>query len=448
MNRINEDLKKLVVKRYLNGEMATRLIRELFPHKKVNNFRHNIYNWIKKYAPNQARFQDLKQKLLISRNKYTIKTKINYVMRYLQGESAMLLAKQLWPYKDPYDTRSFVRRWHKELIKKEIIPSCFIRKKMPKIISYKKLSKAKLIEIINLKDQYYKFIEKEKQKKFEFIAQIKSGYFPNAMLCNIFNVSLSGYYKYKNRKSNNSQDNDLIKLIKMLFYKHKQNIGYRKMVYYVYKEIGIKYNHKKIYRIMKNNSLKATIRNKWSNLSNEKISQPFPYLINRNFVSSKPLLKFLTDVTTIKLSDFRNAYLSPIMDLFNREIISFEFMTKNNKDLIVNQLKNLVKRLDSDKKPIINSDHGSIYFSDEYQKLANKHFQISMSRLGNCLDNQPIEYFFSIIKQECIKKIPFQKRTFKKLKFEIISFINYYNESRIQSSLKYMSPYEYKNQFK
>ena len=121
MNRINEDLKKLVVKRYLNGEMATHLIRELFPHKKVHNFRHNIYNWIKKYAPNQTRFQDLKQKLLISRNKYTIKTKINYVMRYLQGESAMLLAKQLWPYKDPYDTRSFVRRWHKELIKKEVI---------------------------------------------------------------------------------------------------------------------------------------------------------------------------------------------------------------------------------------------------------------------------------------------------------------------------------------
>ena len=97
---------------------------------------------------------------------------------------------------------------------------------------------------------------------------------------------------------------------------------------------------------------------------------------------------------------------------------------KHDKKLIIESTKLLLKGKLKNSSMIINTDHGSNYFSNDYIKLSKNNFTMLMSNIGNCLDNRPIEYFFSILKTELINKIPFQQRTFKYVNQKIQEYKN------------------------
>ena len=242
------------------------------------------------------------------------------------------------------------------------------------------------------------------------------------------------------------RDEELYKLVERLFIKHKKMPRYRKMVHYILRENGTKNNHKKIYRIMKELSLKSKIRVKKDTKKEAKSSlNKFEYLINQDFKANQPFEKIFTDVTHIKLANYTNVYLAIIIDSYSNRIFNFEFFKKNDSKLVINSIQNLLKHTKKN-TPIINLDHGAIYFSKSHLDLSKQKFKISMSRIGNCLDNKPIEYWFLILKSKLIEQINFQERNFEKLKYEIKKFIRYYNESRIQSCLNYLTPNEYEKQ--
>ena len=150
----------------------------------------------------------------------------------------------------------------------------------------------------------------------------------------------------------------------------------------------------------------------------------------------------VTDVTQFKIGDTK-VYLSPVLDLFNNEVVSYAISTSPNLEQIREMLKGLFEKLPADAKPIFHSDQGWQYQHAEYQRLLSEHnITQSMSRKGNCMDNGTMENFFGRLKVEMFYGEKFESvNTFID---ELKRYINYYNNERISLKLKGMSPVQYR----
>ena len=165
-------------------------------------------------------------------------------------------------------------------------------------------------------------------------------------------------------------------------------------------------------------------------------------LLNREFHAKKPFEKLATDVTEFKVCNDK-VYLSPVMDLYNREIISYSISTSPNLWQIREMLDGLFKKMPSDARPIFHSDQGWQYQHAEYQRLLKEHnITQSMSRKGNCMDNGAMENFFGRLKVEMFYGEKFE--SVNAFIEELKRYINYYNNDRISLKLKGMSPVQYR----
>ena len=165
-------------------------------------------------------------------------------------------------------------------------------------------------------------------------------------------------------------------------------------------------------------------------------------MLNREFKAERPNQKWATDVTEFNVSG-KKLYLSPIIDLYNQEIISYELSERPNFKSVMDMVEKAVKRVKDTKSTLLHSDQGWQYQMKQYQHyLKEVNITQSMSRKGNCLDNAVIENFFGILKSELfyLKKYS----SINQLKAEIKEFINYYNKDRIKLNLKGMSPVKYR----
>ena len=165
-------------------------------------------------------------------------------------------------------------------------------------------------------------------------------------------------------------------------------------------------------------------------------------LLNREFTASKPFEKLTTDVTQFKVCN-EKVYLSPVMDLFNREIISYSISLSPNLSQVREMLNGLFKRLPKNARPIFRSDQGWQYQHAEYQRLLREHnITQSMSRKGNCMDNGAMENFFGRLKVEMFYGEKFE--SVNAFIDELKKYIHYYNNERISTKLKGMSPVQYR----
>ncbi|MBQ0147782.1 MAG: IS3 family transposase, partial [Flavobacteriaceae bacterium] len=168
-------------------------------------------------------------------------------------------------------------------------------------------------------------------------------------------------------------------------------------------------------------------------------------LLDRKFKSIAPNQKWVTDITEFKVGN-QKLYLSPILDLYNQEIISYELSERPVFNQVENMLKKAFKRLPKGSKLMLHSDQGWQYQMRQYQfLLKEKGITQSMSRKGNCLDNAIIENFFGTLKSELFYLKKFN--SIEQLKKEIKQYIYYYNNERIKSNLNKMSPIEYRTHF-
>ena len=168
-----------------------------------------------------------------------------------------------------------------------------------------------------------------------------------------------------------------------------------------------------------------------------------PNILNRDFVAKAPFQKLTTDVTEFAVCD-EKVYLSPILDIYNNEIISYSISTSPNFNQTREMLNGLIHKLPANVQPILHSDQGWQYQIKEYQRMLKENNIIqSMSRKGNCLDNSVMENFFGRLKTEMFYGEKFESvNTFiDKLK----EYIYYYNNERIILKLK-MSPVKYRTQ--
>lgn len=166
--------------------------------------------------------------------------------------------------------------------------------------------------------------------------------------------------------------------------------------------------------------------------------------LNRNFKSNRPHQKMVTDVTEFR-TDEGKVYLSPIMDLYNQEIIAYSVSRNPNFHLIKDMMDQLISQLNSKDQPLLHSDQGWQYQQKIYQNILKEHhITQSMSRKGNCLDNAMIENFFGHLKSEYYHLYHFN--TSDELIQGIHEYIDFYNYKRIKTKLKGLSPVEYRIQ--
>ena len=252
------------------------------------------------------------------------------------------------------------------------------------------------------------------------------------------------YYYLKKYKSNHDKYHKIKKEIFNIFNENKGRYGYRRITLEL-KNRGFNINHKTVSKLMNILGIKSIQRPKRRyNSYQGSIGKIANNLLKRDFKADKPNQKWVTDVTEFKVHD-RKLYLSPIIDLFNGEIISYNLSKHPIFQQITDMLEKAFIKIKNNTNLILHSDQGWQYQMKIYQKmLKEKGIKQSMSRKGNCLDNSCAENFFGILKSELFYPKEKEYKNIEELEKDIKEYIEYYNNSRIKSKLKGMSPIQYR----
>jgi Transposase and inactivated derivatives len=261
------------------------------------------------------------------------------------------------------------------------------------------------------------------------------------ILFKITNVKKSSYYKWlraSNTRLMREEENEkIIEEIRQVQTKNKGRYGIGPITHELKK-----YNHKKIYRLMKENGLLSVIKRRKKYV---KPGTPHPKnnVLKRNFETSCPYDKLVTDVTEIKMFG-RKLYISIVKDLHTKVIESVEVGESASLMMAIKTIEK-IKNNSIQEGTIFHSDQGSLYNSLKFQLiLEENNFILSMSRKGTPIDNSPAESFFSILKSELIYNPYVIIISFEDLIQKVLEYIEYYNNERIQKGLGYLTPIKFK----
>lgn len=271
-------------------------------------------------------------------------------------------------------------------------------------------------------------------------------------LCELLNVSHSGYYSYLKaadaRIERARLDAEAGELIKKAFSRRGFKKGARSIKMVLENEFDTIYNRKRIRRHMRDLNLVCPHRKPNPYRRMAKATQEHrvvPNKLQRDFKKRIPGLVLLTDITYLPYGRSAMAYLSTILDSSTGELLAYNLSNRLTMSLATDTIKKLMKqrRLKLHKEAFIHSDQGSHYTSPQYQKLLkNKGLGQSMSRRGNCWDNAPQESFYGHMKDHVISR---SCSTLEELQLEIDRYIRYYNQHRYQWERKKMTPVQYRN---
>lgn len=278
--------------------------------------------------------------------------------------------------------------------------------------------------------------------KVKVIDELRQHY-PFDELLQIADIPRSAFYYHLKVLKSPEKYAELKCRIREIYDDNYGRYGYRRITMALKREANI-INHKVIQRLMNVMKLKAAIRVKRYSSWRGQRGKTVDNLLQRNFKASRPNEKWVTDVTEFAVNG-RKLYLSPIIDLFNNEVISYSISERPTMPMIDDMLIKAFARMDAESKPVLHSDQGWQYRHRWYQyQLREFGVLQSMSRKGNCLDNACAECFFGTLTSEC-----FYIRKFNdvdELKVALEDYISYYNTRRISLKLNGLSPVEYRLQ--
>ena len=264
--------------------------------------------------------------------------------------------------------------------------------------------------------------------------------------CALLQISRAAYYKWASGKlSPRTADNVAIAEIVEQIHMESPDKGYRRINDDLRHDHDIHVNDKRVLRICRAKNIKSTI--KYSNHGCTRQATNPQYVaenvVNRQFYAEKPNEKWLTDVTEFKWYEGVEAhkiYLSAILDLYDRRIVSFVISDRNDNPLVFKTFNKAVKA-NPDAHPIFHSDRGFQYTNRAFHhKLEQAGMTQSMSRVAKCIDNGPMEGFWGILKRERYYGRRFTSK--QELVQMIINYIGYYNNRRVQRNLGVLTPME------
>lgn len=265
--------------------------------------------------------------------------------------------------------------------------------------------------------------------------------------CAIAGVSKSGYYRWLKKRNEPPHDLNDYLVIKDMFDQGKHKDGWRTLKMKLETQKNITFNHKKIIRIKKKYGLVTRIRRKNPYKAIFKKTQEHrvaPNILDRQFLQTVPFKFLCTDITYVFFGG-HVAYLSAVKDIASGEILAWNLA----RHLAMNLVLDTVLHMENNPQVpglqgvLLHSDQGFHYTNPEYASRLERLGMIqSMSRLGNCIDNSPMETFFGHFKDE----VDYQAcQTFEQLKAMIQDYITRYNTQRQQWELKKMTPQDYRN---
>ncbi|MDI5984551.1 IS3 family transposase [Halomonas sp. M4R5S39] len=231
--------------------------------------------------------------------------------------------------------------------------------------------------------------------------------------------------------------------IRAIYDSHKGRYGYRRITAAL-RQAGEVINHKAVQRLMQQLGLKSLVRPKRYRAYRGAVGHVAPNVLDRQFQAEGPNQKWVTDITEFNV-DGQKLYLSPIMDLYNGEIVAYQTSRRPVLSLVKHMLQQAFARLKHSDRPLLHSDQGWHYQHPTYRALlAGQALTQSMSRKGNCLDNAAMESFFGTLKAEYFHLNRFD--TVEQLQQGLDRYIHYYNHERIRLKLKGLSPVQYRTQ--
>jgi transposase InsO family protein len=267
--------------------------------------------------------------------------------------------------------------------------------------------------------------------------------FPAAGLLKVAGLARSTFYYQQKVLQVADKYAPLKARIRALFEQHKGRYGYRRITAAL-RNMGELINHKTVQRLMGQLRLKSLVRVKKYRSYKGLVGRIAPNILQRQFDAQRPNQKWVTDVTEFNVAG-QKLYLSPVMDLYNGEIIAHQMAKRPVFEMVSTMIKKAFARLGEGDKPILHSDQGWQYQMPSYRYLlARKAIDQSMSRKGNCLDNAAMESFFGTLKSEFFYLNQF--KSVDDLQAGLDLYIHYYNHDRIKLKLKGLSPVQYRTQ--
>ena len=265
--------------------------------------------------------------------------------------------------------------------------------------------------------------------------------YPVATLCDILNLNRSSYYKWLRRDQSvqEAKDKELIDRICQLYQESNGIFGYRRMQLNLRRRFHLTVNKKRVYRIMRAIALQSVIRRKRPNYIRSRPEVTAENILNRNFTAENLNEKWLSDITEFKVGGTK-LYLCAILDLKDKSIVSFSDSRSPNNKLVFDTLDTAILRNPS-ARPLFHSDRGSQYTNRIFRaKLDAQGMTKSMSRVGRCIDNGPMEAFWGTIKAEMYYLHSFSD--YDNLKAAIEQYMTFYNHGRYQQKLGGLAPLE------
>ncbi|TDP61550.1 transposase InsO family protein [Bradymonas sediminis] len=268
--------------------------------------------------------------------------------------------------------------------------------------------------------------------------------FPVTLLCEVLDVSTSGYYDWRKRPPSKRQQEDeaLLNKIEDIHAKSRETYGSPR-IHRVLKDEGRVVGRNRVARLMRDNGIKAAQKRRSRRTTDSNHAFPLAdNLLAREFSTTQPNQVWLADITYVDTQQGW-LYLAAILDIYSRKIVGWAMDETMGRKLCINALQMAVLNREPDEGLLHHSDRGCQYASGDYQELLKDYgMTCSMSRKGNCWDNAPMESFFGTLKTESLHRRVFATRD--EARQEIFEYIEvFYNRQRKHSALDFASPSEF-----
>ena len=274
--------------------------------------------------------------------------------------------------------------------------------------------------------------------KYRVIERFRGKYSIKAM-CDLFEVSRSGYYAWRTRQERPCKDQWLIDLIAEGQHISKQTYGYRRMQRWLYTAKNKKVNLKAILRIMRKCDLLSQVRRRRPYMRYQRALHKYPNLLNRQFEQASPNQFWVTDITYIPTAHGM-VYMCAVVDLCGKMVLAYRIGNDMTSSLVTDTIREARQKEMVTDGLALHSDQGSQYTSQAYFDLMQEyHIQPSMSSPGCPYDNSVMENFFGTLKSECLYRTKFSNRT--EVEQAVAEYVQFYNFERINMK-DGLTPYE------
>ena len=283
--------------------------------------------------------------------------------------------------------------------------------------------------------------------KYAFIREHSHAY-PVVRLCQVLEVSSSGYYAWCDRpESPRAQQNRRLTTKIAVFHRASRGIYGSPRIHRDLVDSGEQVSVKRVARLMRMQGIQSKMARRFVITTDSKNTlAAAPDRLQRRFVVEEKNRAWVSDTTFIPTRQGW-LYLAVILDLYSRQVVGWAMSDRNNARLVQDALTMAIWRRGDIKGVVVHSDQGSTYASSEYQRLLQENELLcSMSRKGECLDNAVAESFFGTLKTELVNDEDYRtKDEARRSLFEYIEM--FYNRRRRHSYLGYLSPAEYEARY-